>query len=321
MGQLLLLASLAASALAFLGIPGIPVLALVALAVLLLAAGVLLGARPAGVLIVLLACFIAFIVAPDGLPAIIKAAGGNPLRFFRSYGLWVEIAAIALMIVFFVLAVKRRGPGGYHAAMEAAEDIDRAVSLIGKVAAFLFIPMMVIIFYDVTQRKIIEYDSGFIDSGFYFSSTKLQELEWHLHAVLFMMCLGFAYVKDAHVRIELVRDRLSPRKRVWLELLGIVLFLIPYCIIIGKLGYTFAERAWNTNEISAAQTGLSHRWVIKAFLPLGFVILGAAGIAALLKCWVYLFGPPDLQERSGEYAGTHHADLPEDVVTKGPVTD
>lgn len=321
MGQLLLLASIAASALAFFAIPGIPVLALVALAVALVVAAAFAGARPAGILVVLLCCFIAFIVAPDGMPAIIKAAGGNPLRFFRAYGLWVEIAAIAIMIVLFVLAARRRGPTGHHAAIEAAEDLDRVVSAIGKIAAVLSIPMMVIIFYDVTQRKIIEYDSDFIDSGFYFSSTKLQELEWHLHAVLFMLCLGFAYVKDAHVRIELVRDRLSPRKRVWLELLGIVLFLLPYCIIVGKLGYTFAERAWDTNEVSAAQTGLSHRWIIKAILPLGFVILGAAGIAALLKCWVYLFGPPELRERSGEYAGTHHADLPEDVVSKGPVSD
>ncbi|MBA5779245.1 TRAP transporter small permease subunit [Stappia sp. F7233] len=239
----------------------------------------------------------------------------------RSYGLWVEIGAIALVIAAFVVAAIGRGPTGYHASIEAAEDIDRVVVAIGKVAAFLFIPMMLVIAYDVTQRKVIEYDSDFIDSGFYFSSTKLQELEWHLHAVLFLLCLGFAYVKDAHVRIELVRDRLPPRARVWLELFGLVFFLVPYCMIIGKLGYTFAERAWDTSEVSAAQTGLSHRWIIKAFLPVGFTILGISGAAAFLKCWVYLFGPDDLRERSSEYAGTHHADLPKDVVIKGPITD
>lgn len=321
MGNLLLLASLAASALGMTGLAGVPVIAMIGLSALLVAAAAILGARPAGVLVVLVATLTVFFAAPDGLPQIIKSAGGNPIRFMRSYGFWIEVAAIVLVVAAFVVAAIARGPSGHHAAIEAAEDIDRWAVAIGKVAAFLFIPMMLVIAYDVTQRKVIEYNSAFIDSGFYFSSTKLQELEWHLHAVLFLLCLGFAYVKDAHVRIELVRDRLPPRARVWLELFGLLFFLVPYCLIIGKLGYTFAERAWDTNEVSAAQTGLSHRWIIKAFLPVGFTILGISGVAAFLKCWVYLFGPEDLRERASEYAGTHHADLPPDVVTKGPLTD
>ncbi len=321
MRNLLLILSVAASAFAFVGVIGVPVPLMIALSALLVAGAAWFGARPAAILLVLVAALTAFFVAPEGLPALLKSLGVNPLRFLKSYGFIVELLSIALIVVLFVLAAKRRGPSGYHAAMEAADDIDRIVTIIGKLAAYLFIPMMVVILYDVSQRKIIEYDSGFIDSGYYFSSTKMQELEWHLHAVLFALCLGYAYVKDAHVRIELVRDRLPARTRVWLEMLGILVFLLPYCIIIGKLGYTFAERAWMSGEVSAAQTGLSHRWIIKAVLPLGFVILGAAGIGALLKCWIYLFGPAELQERSGEYAGTHHADLPKDVTTKGPITD
>jgi TRAP-type mannitol/chloroaromatic compound transport system permease small subunit len=146
-------------------------------------------------------------------------------------------------------------------------------------------------------------------------------MEWHLHAALFLFCLGFAYVQDAHVRIELVRDRLSPPARVWLELLGALLFLFAYCVVIVKFGFSFAERPWSTSEISSAHTGLSHRWIIKALQPIGFIILGASGIAAALRCVVYLFGPEELRPRTDRYAGTHHADMPSDLRERGPVTD
>ena len=198
-----------------------------------------------------------------------------------------------------------------HALLKLSDAIGGFCAWIGKLAAWLAIPLAVIILIDVAGRKIIDVYPQFTDTIFYFGSTKLQEMEWHLHAILFLLCLGFAYVKDAHVRIELVRDRLPPKVRVWLELLGCLLFLIPYCYIVTKFGYDFAVRAWKSGEVSSALTGLPHRWIIKSFLPIGFVVLGLAGISVALKCIVYLFGPPELKEPSGYYAGMHHADLGE----------
>ena len=202
-----------------------------------------------------------------------------------------------------------------------SKAIDTVVNFIGRAASWLFLPMMLVIAYDVSQRKILEFDSGFIDSMLYLSSTKLQELEWHLHAVLFLLCLGFAYLKDAHVRIELVRDRMGPRSRVWLELIGCLIFLIPYSILVIKNGWSFTERSYMTNEISAAQTGLTHRWIIKAILPVGFAILLAAGLSVVMKCLIFLFGPDALKPQVGYWAGTHHADSPSDLAEHGPVTD
>lgn len=196
--------------------------------------------------------------------------------------------------------------------------LDGIVTGIGKAAAFLFIPMMLIIIYDVTQRKLIEVDNRFIDTVFYFSSTKLQELEWHLHGILFLLCLGFAYARDAHVRIELLRERMQPRTRVWLELLGCLLFLIPYSWLVVRYGWGFAERAWAMGETSAAQTGLAHRWIIKGMLPLGFGLLALAGVSVALKCMLYLFGPPELQPRVAHYAGTQGAIGPSDETKPRP---
>jgi TRAP-type mannitol/chloroaromatic compound transport system permease small subunit len=261
------------------------------------------------------------VLAPAGLASMVSELGGDPGTFFKAHDRDTALVAALLILAIYVLSVSRRGSAGYDAAVETADDIDKVVTAVGRLAAWLFIPMMVIIFYDVSQRKLLEYDNTFTSSIFYFDSTKLQEMEWHLHATLFLLCLGFAYVKDAHVRIELVRDRLRPRARVWLELLGVVFFLLTYCYVIIEFGWIFAGRSYDIGEISAAQTGLTHRWIIKGMMPLGFTFLFAAGISAALKCVVYLFGPDRLRPRVSEYAGTHHADVPEDVATVGPVTD
>jgi TRAP-type mannitol/chloroaromatic compound transport system permease small subunit len=279
------------------------------------------GARGAAVLFALLLSLSLYFLAPQGAEAAIKGLGFNPRALFSDWAALIELAAGLLVATVFFWGLKRRGPSLHHAAVETSDDIEIVIDRIGGVAALLFIPMMLIIFYDITQRTILGYRGDFIESVFYLSSTKMQELEWHLHAILFLLCLGYAYQKDAHVRIELVRDKLQPRTRVWLELIGAALFLFAYCAVIVKFGYTFAARAFATGEVSAAQTGLEQRWIIKAMLPIGFILLGATGVAAVLKCIVYLYGPAELRPRVSEYAGTHHADLPEDVRTRGPVAD
>lgn len=290
-------------------------------ALALACAGAFLGARGILVLFGLLLSVSLYFLEPAGAQALLKSLGVNPGAFFRVWSAPLKVGFAALIAALLTFALIRRGPTGHHAAIETADDIEMIATGIGKIAALLFIPMMLLIFYDITQRKMLDFSGDFIDSPLYLSSTKLQEMEWHLHGALFLLCLGFAYVKDAHVRIELVRDVMGPRTRVWMEMIGAALFLFAYCAVIIRFGFTFAERSWASGEVSSAQTGLEHRWVIKALLPVGFIILGATGVAAVLRCWVYLYGPPDLRAESERYAGTHHADLPADVATRGPITD
>ena len=203
-----------------------------------------------------------------------------------------------------------------YALLSISMAISRAVSAIGRVAAWLALPMMAIILFDVIQRKVVEYYPAYSETVIFrtFTSTKLQEMEWHLHAVLFLFCLGFAYMKDAHVRIELVRDHLPARLRVWIELLGCLLFLIPYCYIVVRYGFDFAERAFKSGEVSSALTGLTHRWIIKLALPIAFTVLAVSALSVALRCIVYLFGPIELRHSAGLYAGTHHADVPREIL-------
>jgi TRAP-type mannitol/chloroaromatic compound transport system permease small subunit len=208
-------------------------------------------------------------------------------------------AALLLAVVVAILALyclaARRSAGGGHAFLLAESDALAALAArVGVLASFLYAPMIAIIVYDVGQRKYLDLDPGFTSTTWYrlFTSTKLQELEWHLHAVLFLMCLAFAYVRDAHVRIDLVRAGLRPRTRAWIELLGCVLFLLPYCYVVVSHGHDFVRNSFAILERSAAQTGLGYRFIIKSFLPFGFLLLGLAGVSVALRCIVHLSGLP-----------------------------
>lgn len=179
-----------------------------------------------------------------------------------------------------------------------SDRVDKLVMGVGKLAAWLAVPLMLVIVYDVIQRKLIGL-----------GSIKLQELEWHFHAALFALTFGYAYLKDAHVRIELIRDNLKPRTRAVIEILGILLFLVPFCVLLLYFGFDFVARSWATDEASAATTGLTNRWIIKSVIPASFGLIALAGLSILIKCVVFLIGPERLRRRAGYYAGTHHADM------------
>ncbi len=169
--------------------------------------------------------------------------------------------------------------------LELARVLDKVVTWVGRIGSWAAIPLMLLIILDVVTRRFLVL-----------GSTKLQEGEWHLHAILFLLCIGFAYLKNAHVRIDLVRERLSPRAQHWIEFVGCLVFVIPYCLIVVYFAADFVERSWSLNEASDSATGLPYRWAIKAFLPVGLFFLLMAGIVVLLRKFIQLFGPPDLCE-------------------------
>ena len=183
--------------------------------------------------------------------------------------------------------------------LKVSDRIDAFITRIAKIAAWAGVFLIAVTIFDVVTRRFLVL-----------GSTKLQELEWHFHVVLFALCIGFAYLKDSHVRIDLVRERLSKRTQWWIELLGCLLFLLPYCALVIYFSYDFTVRSYLNQEISASATGLTHRWIIKSAIPIGFGLLALAGIAVVLRKIVELFGPPGLRERVArrEAAETEHLD-------------
>ena len=130
---------------------------------------------------------------------------------------------------------------------------------------------MFTIIFDVIGRR-------FLNS----SSVAFQELEWHFHGALFLLCLGFTYMEDAHVRVDLFRERFSHKTKRLIEVLGCLFFLIPYCAVVIYFGIEFTKASYLSQEMSATADGLSNRFIIKSFLPIGFLLLGLAAISVLL---------------------------------------
>ncbi len=200
-----------------------------------------------------------------------------------------------------------------------SDALNWVISRIGKLAAWILLPLMGVIILDVVTRKfglLISARDFFLANGMegmsdfigdYLTSTKFQELEWHFHAALFLLCLGFGYLHNSHVRIEIVRERFSIRLKAWLEVIGILIFLFPYAGLVLYFGYDFAHRSFGMNEVSASLTGLSHRWVIKAFVPIGMVLLLIGAIGVLLRNLVFLFGDQEMVQQAYNRAVELHS--------------
>jgi len=203
-----------------------------------------------------------------------------------------------------------------HALLRASRGLGEIADAVGRVACWLFLPLILVIVDDITQRKILTWYPEFQSSSLYqlFPSTKMQEAEWHIHALLFLFCLGFTYVRNGHVRVELVRDRMKPRTRAWIEVLGCLLFLLPYCLMVIYFGYEQLLRSYAMNEASSATTGLPWRWIVRGAIVAGFFFLLVGGLAVLLKHIVYLFGPPELRAAAADFVEVREIDaLKKDV--------
>ena len=188
-------------------------------------------------------------------------------------------------------------------ALRLSERLRKFVDFVGRWGSWLVLPMVLITVLDVIGRKISWLDdAGRLHGiqiflvrhvGRVFESTMLQELEWHFHAALFALVLGYGYIHNAHVRVDLIRENLAFRKQAWLEFLGITIFLIPYTITIVYFAWGYAVTSYEMNEISASTVGLTHRWIIKSVLVAGLIVAGLAGIAVWLQAALVLFGDPN----------------------------
>ena len=146
-----------------------------------------------------------------------------------------------------------------------------------RLGGWLIFVLAFVICYDVVGRK-------FFNTG----SIRLQDLEWHLHGAAMMLGFGAAYLRDAHVRVDLVREGFSPRTKAWLELFGIVFLLVPYCGLLVWFSLDYVGRAYVSGEGSVSGAGLPYRFFIKAFLTIGFslVVLSALAMALRLIEWI-----------------------------------
>jgi TRAP-type mannitol/chloroaromatic compound transport system permease small subunit len=175
--------------------------------------------------------------------------------------------------------------------LKLSDLIEGLLRRIADAGAWAFIACIVVIAFDVITRKI-----GYQLPGF--GSTRLQELEWHLHAVLFCTWLGYAYIRNSHVRIDIFSNQLQPRSKLWLELGCCVVFALPYLWVALPHAHGFFMTSFLQGESSDAPTGLPYRWVVKFFLYLAFITVQLAVISVMARCVVALFGTPEEQAKA-----------------------
>jgi TRAP-type mannitol/chloroaromatic compound transport system permease small subunit len=181
-------------------------------------------------------------------------------------------------------------------ALQVSDALRGFVDLVGRWGSWLIIPLVIITVFDVTARKLVWIQIWLVDNfGRIFESTLLQELEWHFHTALFALVLGYGYIWNTHVRVDLIRETLAFRKKAWLEFIGLTCFMIPFTLIVIWFAWIYAYDSWAIGEISASQVGLSHRWIIKSILVFGLVVAALSGVAVLLQVAIVLWGPQNVR--------------------------
>ena len=187
-----------------------------------------------------------------------------------------------------------------QAMLRLSLSLRNYIDRIGKFGSLFIMPLVAVTIWDVAVRTIkifgFSIQLWMIENlGSAFESTKIQELEWHFHTALFTLVLGYCFVNNRHVRVDLVRENLSFRKQAWIEFLGCTFFLIPYCLIVGYFAFDYAYSAFLVGEISPSTVGLHYRWIIKFVLVIGLFIAAASGFAVWLQAGLVLFGPKELR--------------------------
>ncbi|MGH7264413.1 MAG: TRAP transporter small permease subunit [Candidatus Rokuibacteriota bacterium] len=196
--------------------------------------------------------------------------------------------------------------------LRVSERLRSFVEFVGRWGAVFILPLVFVTMWDVFLRKIGGMQVWLVEHlGRGFESTVIQEFEWHFHTALFTLVLGYGMVRNRHVRVDLVREKLSFRTQAWIEFLGLTFFMIPYCLIVGYFASIFAYDSFLVSEKSASTVGLSYRWIIKSVLVLGLLTAFLAGIAVWLQTVLVLFGPKELRFK------LMTLEWPEDVATKG----
>ena len=164
-----------------------------------------------------------------------------------------------------------------HGLLKLSAVIDRILTKIAWVGSWAGLVLVLIVCYDVVSRYF-----G-VPKPFGLNSTQIQESEYWLHTVLFSLVIGYAYIRQAHVRIDLIRDRLSPRKKFLIEILGCVFFLIPFTLVVLYYQFFYALTSFQEGEASKSVIGLTNIWILKSFLVAMFVLLLLAAISQLIK--------------------------------------
>lgn len=151
------------------------------------------------------------------------------------------------------------------------KSIDSVNEYVGKATAWLTAFLTILICYNVAMRYMFSNSEAW-----------RTELEWHIFALIFLLGAGYALKHDKHVRVDLFYANFSPKRKALVDLVGTIIFLIPWCLIIIFTSYEYAYNAWLIDE-GSPDGGLPARYLIKFAITLGMFLLLLQAIALSIK--------------------------------------
>ena len=161
--------------------------------------------------------------------------------------------------------------------------IDKISTGVGKFSMWLILATTLISAGNAIVRKI-----------FNVSSNGLLEIQWYLFAAVFLLGAGYGFLRNSHVRIDFIAAKLSARTRNWIDVIGILVVLFPFCVLSIVLSWPLFANALASGEMSQNAGGLI-RWPVYALIPLGFGLLAMQGVSELIKRIAFLIGQgPDV---------------------------
>ena len=166
------------------------------------------------------------------------------------------------------------------ALLKLSDGLRRLLEWIALTSGWLLVIMACVTTFDVVARKF----------GMDLPFTKLQELEWHFHAVIFSLWMGYCYTINAHPRVDSFTERMTHRNRAWMELVGCLVLALPYIALVSYYSLGFVEESYKIGEQSDSTVGLTHRWIIKGLYAAGLWLIVLGILSVLLRVIVFLFG-------------------------------
>ncbi len=157
--------------------------------------------------------------------------------------------------------------------------IDSLSDKIGHFVGWLTTLMVLVVFYDTVMRYA--FNKG---------NVALQELEWHLFAMVFLLGAAYTLKEGGHVRVDILFVNLSEKTKAWIDFLGIFIFLIPFSIMLILSTKGFIMNSWAVREVSPDPGGLPARYILKAMIPLGFSFLIVQGFSEAAKKFMIIMG-------------------------------
>lgn len=156
--------------------------------------------------------------------------------------------------------------------------IDAINVRVGKAVSWVILVVVVVSSFNAVFRK-----------AFDMSSNAWLEVQWYMFGMIFLLAAGYTFLRNGHVRVDILASRLSERGQIVIDIIGILAFFLPACMFILWLSVPMAIESYVHHEVSSNAGGLV-RWPVKALIPLGFILLSLAGVSHLIKCAGFLMG-------------------------------